>query len=90
MGIGVALGMDSQLRNVRGSASALALAGVPTVPRYGGSSLRGSQAGRPVIVNVTVQGNVTAEDDLKLSIVRAVSEGIVEGTQQRNRAMGVT
>ncbi len=36
-----------------------------------------------IIVNlggITVQGNVTAEDDLKLVIVRAVNTGIVEGT----------
>ncbi len=39
---------------------------------------------------ITVQGNVTAEDDLKLAIVRAVNTGIVEATRQRNRSMGVT
>jgi hypothetical protein len=38
----------------------------------------------------TVQGNVTAEDDLKLAVIRAVREGIVEGRRQQDRAMGVT
>ncbi len=59
---------------------------MPARGRHNGSS------GQTVIhnhVTVHVAGNVTAEDDLTLTIVRAVNTGMVAGRQQQDRAMGV-
>ncbi|MDQ3540038.1 MAG: hypothetical protein M3440_05065, partial [Chloroflexota bacterium] len=65
------------------------------IPAYAPITRQGGGSSGTVIqlnttVTVPIEGNVTAEDDLTLKIVRSVNQGITDGTQQLKRSLGVT
>lgn len=55
-----------------------------------GSTTRGGGDIHVHLGGITIEGNVTAEDDLTLKMVRAVNQGISEATTQLRRSLGVT